>query len=127
MEKDVILSSFVFAANSKEAQLEMGVTLNVGGTIVSGILIGYNKYLESIKLQFDQKPGGEFVASFMDKFLSAVEEEKIEEEDVVLPIYIHLKDARFFTPGNNPIPNNGGILWRGKLSSIDGFNFGALS
>jgi hypothetical protein len=42
-----------------------------------------------------------------------------------LATYIHLKDAHFVN-GNDVIPTNHGVLWRGLLSTISGFNIGYL-
>ena len=44
--KDVILTSFVNLANN--ISLEMGVTLNIGGALITGLLIGYDSYLKGI-------------------------------------------------------------------------------
>jgi hypothetical protein len=41
--------------------------------------------------------------------------------------FIHLRKARFYAPGQHPIPGDQGFLWRGKLSSIDAFSVGNFS
>ncbi len=39
--------------------------------------------------------------------------------------YIHLKDARIYSPQGEGIPSSKPLWWRGKLSSVDGFIFGS--
>lgn len=39
--------------------------------------------------------------------------------------FIHLKDARVFTPGQEGMPRNG-MYWRGRLSQLAGWAFGLL-
>jgi len=49
----------------------------------------------------------------------------VEEADQ--PEYIHLADTRLYHHSGKAIPNNDTVLWRGRLSDISGFYFGALS
>jgi len=39
--------------------------------------------------------------------------------------YIHLKDARVFTPGRKGMPGVG-MLWRGRLDAVSGWSLGTL-
>ena len=52
MSKDALLVTLVMAANSEKPELELGMTLNVTGTIIFGTLMGSHKYLESAKRLF---------------------------------------------------------------------------
>ncbi|MBP0716154.1 hypothetical protein J8I33_22850 [Burkholderia sp. AcTa6-5] len=53
--------------------------------------------------------------------------ENDEPNDLPPPQYIHIKGARFFSNSGNPIPGNGGVWWRGRISEVDGFCLGELS
>jgi hypothetical protein len=48
------------------------------------------------------------------------------KEDMEPLSYIRLKNARYFQPGGNPFPISGGVLWRGQVREIDGFNLDEL-
>ena len=42
------------------------------------------------------------------------------------PSFIHLRSAKIYAAGQRPLPTTG-MLWRGKISSVDGFTIGVLS
>lgn len=126
---DRILQMFVSIANDN--MVETGITLNVGCCLVSGTMIGFKKYLEILFSDF----AGGFRAEGLAEIADAVEErarkalQDIETEQDAKsskPRYIHLKDARFFF-GNEAVPHNRKVLWRGKLSAVEGFTIGVMS
>jgi hypothetical protein len=41
--------------------------------------------------------------------------------------FVHLRDARYFSPGQPPTPTNGKLTCRVKLSDVSAFHFGYLS
>lgn len=101
------------------------LTLNVGGCLISGYLISYDEYLEAF--MFGHLKQGFDDAREQLKAQGKLEEDNEKEESSKPPRrFIHLKDARFFHPGGVPIPANEGVLWRGKLSAVDGFLYGLL-
>lgn len=111
--KDVILVSLIVLAEAGN-ETEHDVTLIVGGFLVSGYVISYKKYLEhhgttkSIGLSLDK----------------IIESEPSPPEKTYN--FIHLRDAKYFVPGNQPIPANMGIFVRIPLESVHGFSFGVL-
>lgn len=98
---------------------EFPITLLVSGMMVSGKLISELEYrtlflegainetinnaVESGDIDPNAGPGGPFVERF-----------------------IHLKECRFLLGNHFPMPVNKGVLWRGRLSSIDGYFMGIL-
>jgi hypothetical protein len=103
---------------SKQA---IAITLNVGGLLVSGELISSKAYINEFM-------GGALrdkiksVLREHDEFRREVENAPKGEDDS-----IHLRDARFLVPGQPPIPGVGnGVLWRGRLDSVEGFFLGML-
>jgi len=135
---DPLLQYFVMYANV--GSMDVPVTLNVQGTVVTGRLLGINKYLDAIASIY-RKPenirtiGGrsppeegdeelglrkaEETASFIDTLRIDFGKEFADTGDVKLPRLIHLQNARI----NGAATADG--TWRGKLSSVDGFAFGA--
>ena len=125
-DKDWFLQELVIMANSGN-NISFGITLNVGGFLVSGHLIGGKTYFEGF--------GADFVSNFDDN--DAAEKVKAtfvqrgndiypSNENQSPPAYIHMREARFYNTSGNPIPGNRGVWWRGRLSAVDGFSLGVL-
>jgi hypothetical protein len=125
--KDWFLQFLVNIAN--KSQFQLGITLNVGGFLVSGTLAGVKQYFAGF--------GADFAASFD----AGIGSEEIKEtfrkigdecscvskaEPAESPSYIHLKDARFFDAQGNSIQGNSSLWWRGRISEVQGFVPGTL-
>ena len=112
----------------------MGITVTVGGVLVSGTLIDGATYFKEAAKGFASATGNvpsvnEFLSQFAEAHSAMYEESEEEKLDLFAAkpaSYIHLKDARFFTPGGF-MPNNQGLLWRGRLAAVEGFAFGNLT
>lgn len=113
-----------------KSQLKFGITLNVGGFLISGELISGKDYFE--------KFGSEFASPFQGKVTKSAKE-KIKkmitdyggiydkkQKEIDFPAYIHLKDAKFFSTTGKPIPYNQTVLWRSRIAEIQGFILGSL-
>jgi len=143
-ELDWFLQSVVDMANYGTA--EIGVTLCVGGLIISGKLVGGDKYFAGVAEEWKEgmaKGGskdadewreiisryGDIYRKPRDKMLAAYKEGREPEpvSDANQPHFVHLKGARIFFPGERPIPSNTGVWWRGRLEAVDGFSLGELS
>jgi hypothetical protein len=114
--------------------VEVGVTLTVRGVIVSGMLIDGKKYFEELAETVRAASGqpediADTLAESWKQYTSIYEEPEDAPEDwQPAPVgYIHLKNARFFAPGQDPFPAHQSFLWRGKLSSVDSFFLGNVS
>lgn len=136
---DWFLQMLVGLANSWN--LIIGITLNVGGTLISGDLVSGREYFEDFAKNFVDgfaagvKGVDPETVSAMEVSLKkladmypdrTVEKKKEEEEEEALrttdrPTYIHLRDARIYHPAGAPIPANQGVWWRGRLEAVDGF------
>ena len=125
---DWLLEMLVGAAN-RQPGLAFDLTLNVRGTVVTGTLIGAKEFFEEYgramglaglpRLEEDFRAVGEE----LQRALSALPE---GAGPVPPPHFVHLKDARMLT-GPELVPTNRGVLWRGHLSSVDGFSVGVLA
>jgi hypothetical protein len=129
-EVDWVLQELVALVNRIEG-MSIGVTLVTAGGLVTGKAIGFSEYYKSYgELWFKALGGGEAAANVRKRwfdFAESWEDTLIRDADAPLPLatYIHLKDAHFVN-GNDVIPTNHGVLWRGLLSTISGFNIGYL-
>jgi len=125
---DWYLQNLVELVNRKD--IVFPITLFVGGLMVSGQLTSGHKYFEGLGEQLTQFFGGpsedakksvEYMTSPKDIYIK-----KDESQERPMPQYIHLREARVFVPGQQPIPTEGS-RWRGRLSSVGGFHFGSLA
>lgn len=129
VETDWLLQSLVSTAN--EAGLQIGITLQVSGMLVSGILISGKQYFEGFSNElsafFIKNPeeANAIKASF-SAFDEIYDQRNEEAPDRFDPQYIHLKDARYFNTAGNPIPGNRGLWWRGRICEVGGFTLGNL-
>ncbi|MET3508056.1 gas vesicle accessory protein GvpU [Halalkalibacter oceani] len=118
---DNILEYFVQAANKHDFALD--ITLNVGGAIVSGTMVSAKHYFSTMSETF--AGGNEISHHLSDQLAQAGEAAKKSEEPSAS--FIHLKEAKVYCGDSNPTPSEGEVLWRGKLSEIDGFYLGKIT
>src|SRR5882757_9959293 len=119
-----------------ERGIEIGITLSVGGQLVSGTLIGGRKYFEGLAaaMRSSTFAGMGEGADDLKKSLSEgfsgwkdiyPESDDIPSDHVPQPAFIHLAGARMVL-SDKPV-NSTGFLWRAKLSSVDGFTIGTMT
>lgn len=124
---DWFLQSLVSVVNRSD--LELGITLVVGGSIVSGRLVGGKKYFEAFAKEFsDAWPEGSQEAIYQEfaqhgEIYSPGEE---GDEGATPPQFLHLLDSRCFF-ADNQLPSNRAVPWRGKINAVSGFSLGQLS
>lgn len=122
---DWYLQKLVSLAN--ENGLEIGITLIIGGSIVSGTIVSGKKYFETFAAEFSAAWPGDDKESIRESFASfASIYESADDKELQPPQYIHLTNARFHAAEGN-LPTNGGVLWRGKINAVSGFNLGSLT
>ena len=106
--------------------MEFGLTLHTPTGIVSGTLISHVTYFKAFAEEFagpwlgeDEGPLRDAIATYGDPLPG-------DDEPGASINFIHLKEAQFYAPGKNPMPENG-ILWRGKISAVCSFHLGRFS
>jgi hypothetical protein len=126
LEPDWFLQALVNIANAGD--VEIGMTLLVGGFLVSGKMIGGARYFEGFANDFAGGFPDHAVAEDIRKSFSEYGEiYKTDAGNPPVPAYVHLMEARFFNTAGNPIPGNRGVWWRGRLSEVSGFMLGTLT
>ncbi|MGB5796295.1 MAG: hypothetical protein WBH51_10950 [Mycolicibacter algericus] len=113
---------------------EVGLTLYVGGCVVSGMLISIAQFYRLlIKDITDPARASEYstqdsalaFAEFYRPQLEAAEKIAVESRNTntppPTPRHIHLRDAQTFIGGAHPLTHP---VWRGRLSSVDGWSIG---
>ncbi|MBR7961437.1 gas vesicle protein [Burkholderia vietnamiensis] len=129
-ENDWFLQSLVSIVDSSD--YSFGITLFVGGVLISGQLVGGKKYFEGFGAAFggalsDPEAAAQTRENFAKFGSMYVSEDGSYKQDMESPHYIHLQDARCFHPSGTPIPSNGGVWWRGRIREVAGFTLGSLS
>ncbi|MCG5104461.1 gas vesicle accessory protein GvpU [Oceanobacillus alkalisoli] len=124
LKQDWYLENLVYVAN---AGVEIGITLSIKGTIVSGTLIPNYRYFEILSEQFNALGNelGKSLSGAADKYVDEFRQDKNKDLDEIQVGYIHLNDAKYYTPNGN-FPQDS-MLWRGKIEEVDGFTIGSLS
>ncbi|KAA3451641.1 hypothetical protein C7I87_06445 [Mesorhizobium sp. SARCC-RB16n] len=130
VREDWFLQSLVNLVNRTGAQI--GITLTVGGTQVSGHLSSGKAYFEefaSVFAQSFERSAPEFAAAMKEVFEEygqLYDDDKKADQPRDPPNYIHLKNVHIFTGPNSPIPKNDGSWWRGRIREVEGFILGTL-
>lgn len=126
---DWFLQNLVSTANT--AGLEVGLTLTLSGLVVSGRMISGKKYFDLFADLMAKGWPGENPEVIRDAYKKFGEHytppTDTDDEKWLPPQYVHLQDAFLFAPGGAQLPTGSGILWRGKISAVAGFNVGSLS
>lgn len=128
IERDYFLQTLADIVN--RTGMELGVTLTVGGALISGTMISGKTYYDSLRSLLSENIDNEDVVSFFKTIIdipSSSYDYDSEDKRPINTVFIHLKDARFFGPDGHYIPQTGGALWRGRISQVDGFSLGAFS
>jgi hypothetical protein len=128
-QHDWFLQSLVNIANT--TALNFGVTLQVGGFLVSGVVVSGKAYFAAMGQQiangYAQNPE---LATQMRKMFATFESAYPNgqgQADQPVPQFIHLQNARFFSTDSTPVPGNEGIWWRGRISEVSGVVIGILN
>jgi len=127
---DYFLRAMVDLVN--KTNISFDVTLTVDGFLVSGHLVSGKAYFEGVSSEmadaFKKSAAEEASESIRSYFLSFgnVYDNIQEDPNRPLPVFIHLKGAKFFHNSGAAIPKNRGIWWRGRISCVSGFCMGSL-
>ncbi len=122
--------------------IEQVITLTVGGTLITGRLIGgwrYFRELGQLILNADVAAKVDDPSSFQTELAESYSQwtevypepdpSKWAQKDQPIanpnPRYIHLRNVRFVTADGAAI-SSVGTLWRGKLAAVDGFSLGEI-
>lgn len=125
---DVFLQFLVNLVNNGGQLKSIGVTLQMGGMLVSGSIVSGAEYFDRFAETFSDS-----LSDIDTQARQSVRTSLAELGDVFrlpqpaepLPNYIHLVDALFFTADGTPIAGQP-TLWRGRSSAVDGFILGRL-
>lgn len=128
---DWLLQHLVWMANTHD--MVIPITLNVRGLIVSGELVGGVEYFGEIGKDFASGlqgyRGADTVTGIFKEWSGRIyrDSKDTPRKDLREPHFIHLRNVKFYSPGQRPLPKNPGVWWRGRLAGVDGFCLGSLT
>ena len=127
--QDWFLCSLVDMVN--QGGFSFGITLNVGGFLISGELIGGKAYFEGFGSElagvFKDAEAAKRVKEGYAKAGEDIYSEKTEDKKDMPVMFIHMKNTKFYNTSGKPIPDNRGVWWRGRISEVSGFVIGKLA
>ncbi|ULT55703.1 gas vesicle protein GvpU [Neobacillus drentensis] len=118
--KDNILEFFVQAANKHNFSLD--ITLNVNGSVITGTIISAKEYFDTLSEIFKD---GDDIAIMLSEQLSNAGKSTQSDIDSEAN-FIHMKETKVYCGDSKPTPSKGDILWRGKLTEVNGFFLGKI-
>ncbi|WP_137242717.1 hypothetical protein [Plantibacter flavus] len=123
-DSDFMLSFLTSMSN--KMGFEIGIRLFIGGSAISGTLIGGQQYFTELSKQTnptgdDSNPAAQALSNVFDEMVSFYTAETNEEDHSTPPSFIHLKEAWTYTPGQTPLLVG---LWRGRVARVDGWALG---
>ncbi|MDP9074454.1 MAG: hypothetical protein M3N98_09840 [Actinomycetota bacterium] len=126
---DAVLALLVKAVNRGETS-DLGISLVVGGSWLTGSMIGGRMWFDQLGQVVDSQAGGEGGSLFRQIGQSAYpsESERLAAErpaEEPEPSFMHLRNARLLTGSAVRVPETGGLV-RLRLSSIQGWLIGIL-
>lgn len=129
-EGDWFLQRLISIVTSTD--IGFGITLNVGGFLISGSLVSGHKYFEGFGKDFATpfvNLAGDDIADILRQAVAQCGATYTKEnaEDVDVLSYIHIENAKFFDATGRSIPSDRGTWWRGRIREVQGFMLGSLS
>ncbi|WP_416739074.1 gas vesicle accessory protein GvpU [Pseudomonas sp. NFX71] len=115
-----------FAKFVNTTSIGVPLTFTVGGNLISGHLISEADYFEQLATDFSGALHEDNRASAKEMIKSLQPQPATDKDDEIACQFVHLSNAKVFTDASKPIVS-GGTLWRGKISSIEGFHLGSLA
>ncbi|MBB3101774.1 hypothetical protein [Azomonas macrocytogenes] len=122
-KSDWFIQNLVFLAKSG---IELPVTLNTTGGIVSGTIISGENYLDLLSARAREagidNPAYRELGDWFDQYMDVLANDDAEGDG---PHFIHLRDATLVTPTG--ITSFGSdSVWRGRIRAITGLTFSRL-
>lgn len=105
------------------------VTLTAGGLLVTGELVDGEAWFAELAERTDSIPAGsidpalvarlkQLLTGFAARYQHPGQGEPASGE----PEHLHLRNAKVYHPSGSPIPSGEGVLWRVRLSAVEGFS-----
>ena len=126
MESDRLLQTLALVP--EKTSIELGITLNLDGLLVTGFIISQEVYFEQLTEGVRKTNADDEMKSLLEDFLSQLKDPIIEgtADKGTFPRFIHLRDAKLYPSEGQGMPSLGSTLWRGDIDSVSGFCLGEM-
>jgi|GEM_PF-696268 len=128
VQKDPMLQALAEVA--ERSPLELGVTLNIKGLIITGFIISQSNYFESLISGLKSTDQDSEIKDSLLEFLSGLKEKLTakpkQQSSHEHPKFIHLRNVKIYPSEGRGMPTYGDALWRGLIDSVDGFALGEM-
>lgn len=126
---DWALQELAFKANT--SSFSCGLVLTVQGQVISGMLMSAKDYFNGIAdaavAGLPEDTSEELREAYRQDFAGLYFEPEPDETGAIPPPgFIHLREARVYSPTGHRMPNPG-MLWRGKINAVSGWSLGMLT
>jgi hypothetical protein len=124
---DDLLKSLVMVP--EKTSLEIGITLNVNGLLVTGFLISQQTYFETLMERVNSNKSASEMKTTLVDFLAQLKEtllQKTAQGEQGFSPFIHLRDAKIYPSEGKGMPTFGHALWRGDIRAVNGFSLGEM-
>lgn len=124
--RDMYLMAILAMLDADESNKSaLSVTLQVGGALVTGELIGHGRWRSELKAWLATIGGNSDVISD----LVSIVEEELAERPQDRPSHLHLRDARFITSYASSMEGIAPYgperpLWRTRIAEVQGWSLG---
>ncbi|RZM78704.1 gas vesicle accessory protein GvpU [Leptolyngbya iicbica] len=126
LESDRLLQALALVP--EKTSIELGITLNLDGLLVTGFVISQEAYFEQLTQGIRETKADDEMKSLLEDFLTELKEPIIKStaEKATFPRFIHLRDAKLYPSEGKGMPSLGSTLWRGDIDSVSGFCLGEM-
>lgn len=105
--------ALLVAALDRNPSESLGLTLTVGGAVVSGRAVGEAAYWRHL---------AEHQADGLSQHFLHNSQHPVD----ATPTYVHLLDCAHWIGGPGPLPADARACWRGRLADVQGWTLGRL-
>lgn len=113
----------------EKTSLELGITLNVNGLLVTGFLISQQTYFDTLTERVNSTNSDSETKDILADFLVQLKDvllTKTTQENNDFSPFIHLRDAKIYPSEGKGMPTFGHALWRGDIRAVNGFSLGEM-
>jgi hypothetical protein len=118
------------AAIPEKSQMELGITLNVSGLLITGYMISqatyFNNLIDGLNASNADSEAKVLLVDFLSQLRDKLEDERLNKRTHPFPEFIHLRDTTLYPSEGQGMPSYGEALWRGRIQSVDGFSLGEM-
>jgi hypothetical protein len=112
----------------EKTSIELGITLNLDGLLVTGFIISQAAYFEQLTAGIRETKADDEMKAMLEDFLTQLKQPIVEStaDQGVFPRFVHLRDAKLYPSEGQGMPSLGSTLWRGDIDSVSGFCLGEM-